>query len=217
MGGTACCESSHDQKAASCVKDLDTLPVIVYMHEEGTVQGDKIDEQLDTLVTELAFDKGGNCEVTSVPTVSSHNSDRSVHRGGSKRTDFEDSSNLTFSYDPAVAPSEAESVKEEAAEFMVTLHRRESLTRVGLGIYNRIGEPCLRIREVHSGWLAHAHNLAHPTKLLKPGDAIVEVNGVRHANAMRRLFEDLDQEVLSFRVRPALNSLSSRSEKSDKS
>mmetsp|Transcript_67295 Transcript_67295/g.161326 ORF Transcript_67295/g.161326 Transcript_67295/m.161326 type:complete len:226 (-) Transcript_67295:43-720(-) len=82
----------------------------------------------------------------------------------------------------------------------VTLKRTQLQRRVGLQIKNKIGENCLRIMTIHEGGLAHEWNLAHPDLYMKKCDTIYDVNGARHPDAMRRVLEDVREEVLTLSI-----------------
>mmetsp|Transcript_18020 Transcript_18020/g.42111 ORF Transcript_18020/g.42111 Transcript_18020/m.42111 type:complete len:221 (+) Transcript_18020:113-775(+) len=90
----------------------------------------------------------------------------------------------------------------EVGEFEVVLERHSAKHKVGMLMYSLTDEECIRVRLVREGRLTHDWNVANPSKVVRPGDAIVEVNGVTDADSMRSMFEDLHVKTLVLKIHP---------------
>mmetsp|Transcript_66622 Transcript_66622/g.124345 ORF Transcript_66622/g.124345 Transcript_66622/m.124345 type:complete len:187 (+) Transcript_66622:92-652(+) len=99
---------------------------------------------------------------------------------------------------PVEPPTPAKPAEDE--EYTITLERAGN--KLGMLVYNQAGEEFIRVRTVREGWLVDKWNAANPTRALKPGYTIVEVNGRKSADDMRWVIGDAQQQTLSIRVRP---------------
>mmetsp|Transcript_63665 Transcript_63665/g.151836 ORF Transcript_63665/g.151836 Transcript_63665/m.151836 type:complete len:217 (+) Transcript_63665:190-840(+) len=80
--------------------------------------------------------------------------------------------------------------------FQVQLERRPSKPTAGLVIYSCIGQSNVLIRKVVDDGLAMEWNQSSQGHHIEAGDIITSLNGYRHPNAIRRVFEDKDVRFL---------------------
>mmetsp|Transcript_25128 Transcript_25128/g.46081 ORF Transcript_25128/g.46081 Transcript_25128/m.46081 type:complete len:161 (-) Transcript_25128:76-558(-) len=96
--------------------------------------------------------------------------------------------------------SDSEGENVDIEPFTISLRRRGK--KLGLMLYSQGGETCLRVEVVRDGCAAYEWNRANPQLAIKPGDAILEVNGQRDPDDMRWLFQEENVDTLKIQIRP---------------
>mmetsp|Transcript_62660 Transcript_62660/g.149478 ORF Transcript_62660/g.149478 Transcript_62660/m.149478 type:complete len:215 (+) Transcript_62660:123-767(+) len=74
--------------------------------------------------------------------------------------------------------------------------------KLGMFVCNLASEECVRVSSISPGGLVDKWNQLHPSKGLKRGDKILEVNGTQSPVEMRNLMRDAQQTILSICVLP---------------
>eukprot|EP00403_Amphidinium_massartii_P036769 CAMPEP_0178436946 /NCGR_PEP_ID=MMETSP0689_2-20121128/34709_1 /TAXON_ID=160604 /ORGANISM="Amphidinium massartii, Strain CS-259" /LENGTH=167 /DNA_ID=CAMNT_0020059073 /DNA_START=23 /DNA_END=523 /DNA_ORIENTATION=- len=166
MGNQACCEG--DRNAVN-VPIVDTMPVAQ----------DLSDSHKDQVVPEIHNVPPVSFAQTTAPAPEPAPAPPIIPEA--KEAPVEEVKEPKMEAEPPAAP--VTDAKESEEEYTITLQRAGN--KLGMLVYNQAGEDFIRVRTVREGWLVDKWNAANPTRALKPGYTIVEVNGKRSADDMR--------------------------------
>mmetsp|Transcript_11726 Transcript_11726/g.26541 ORF Transcript_11726/g.26541 Transcript_11726/m.26541 type:complete len:210 (-) Transcript_11726:55-684(-) len=133
----------------------------------------------------------------------------SLRSGSHSKPSDDDDAFLDGDLDPII---EVTNTRLTPPTFTIFLRREEAGQRIGISMYCRRQEQCIRIQDIMQDGLAKKWNHCQPLRMLRPGDAIVEVNGAHEADEMRRILMDRTMDVWTIEIQPEFYLGSSRSQ-----